>query len=496
MRIVTLILLLCSLLSPQALFAYTGSSSGLASNIDLLLERAISQNLIAGGVVVVGNREGIISSSARGQLSSLSDAPPINDRTVFDVASLTKVIATTPAIIKLLDDGLIKMSDPISRWFPEFSDAGKGEITVLHLMTHTSGLRDFMLSSDRSMQGAIERAAAQQSGNGPGTDFKYADINFILLGELVHRVSGKALDAFCQEQIYRPLGTRETLFLPPGDLASDVAPTSGTNGGVVQDQNARRLGGVAGHAGLFSSAYDLSRFARLMLGGGVIDGKRILSEQVVTQMTSSYLCNGGDVRRGLGWDIASPYSAPRGSFLSDSSFGHTGYSGSSIWIDPDQDLFVILLTRRVDYRHVKNFNQLRRDVSTIAAADFIVDYADAASLLEMNRIKAQVLHASTVPVKSSARVTRVAAGGGKATKQMTKVAARSNKVVGQRGKVVASSSKKWLKAKQAAQCAPKSDKQVAKAGARRRAGSISSKTKDKAGKTVPAQKKRRTLPKS
>jgi len=488
-RVIILLLMLCPLLAPSTGFALVGSSlPSAASNIDLLLERAMSENLIAGGVVVVGNREGILATASRGQVNSLPGAQLINDRTVFDVASLTKVIATTPAVIKLLEEGRINLTDPLSRWFPEFADTDKGQITVLHLMTHTSGLSDVSVNSEQSMQSVIRKVAAQNR-RGAGTSFDYADINFILLGEMVHRVSGETLDAFCQEQIYGPLGTRETQFLPPNDLLPEIAPTSGNRGGVVQDENARRLGGVAGHAGLFSSAYDLSRYARLMLGGGLIDGKRILSEQVVAQMTTPYLCNNGHVRRGLGWDMASPFSAPKGNYFSDSSFGHTGYSGSSIWIDPEQDLFVILLTRRTNYRNVKDFNQLRRDVSTYAAADFnsLGDDVDVAS----SQVRTHVVLASADAVKSSLRSTKVAVVS-------TKLAARGSKVAARGTTNVARSSQKWLKDKRAAQCGTKSksDKQIAKAGVRHRVSRAAKVAKSESGKFHQGSRKRRALPKS
>jgi CubicO group peptidase (beta-lactamase class C family) len=327
----------------------------------------MSRNMIAGGVVVVGNRDGILYSACRGQISSEPGAPPIDERTVFDIASLTKVVATAPAVMKLLDDGLIRLSDPLSRWFPEFARKAQGEISILNLLTHTSGLTDFDLSRHQSMRMAVKRAAAQRrqwTGR-----FDYADINFILLGELVRRASGQPLDVYCRRRIYTPLGASDTTFLPPQSSTAGIAPTAGFRSGVVGDPNARRLGGVAGHAGVFSSAYDLSRFARLILGGGIIDDKRILSEQAVAQMTTSYLCNSGQVRRGLGWDINSPFSSPKGRFFSETSFGHTGYSGSSIWIDPQHDRFVILLTRRVNYSYPHGFSQLRNDVSTIASAN-------------------------------------------------------------------------------------------------------------------------------
>ena len=398
-----------------------------SSTIDRLLERAIAQNLIEGGVAVVGNRNGILSSTARGRLTSAAGSPLINDRTMFDLASLTKVIATAPAVMKLLDQGRIALSDPLSRWFPEFAEPGREEITVLNLLTHTSGLDDVGVSAEQPMQSAIRKAAAEKYRSRPGTHFHYADINFILLGELVRRVSGEPLNAFCQEQIYGPLGTSETMFLPPRNLAGMIAPTDGASCGIVQDPNARRLGGVAGHAGLFSSAYDLSRFARMILGGGVLDDRRILSEQIVTQMTSPYVSNNGAVMRGLGWDMNSPFSAPKGSFFSQASFGHTGYSGSSIWIDPQQDLFVILLTNRVNYRDVHTFNQLRRDVSTVAAADFRMPGDDPApaSPVALARINTELLREVTRAVQSAAPRLKLASFGGRRWQHLSRAQRRA-----------------------------------------------------------------------
>lgn len=340
------------------------------ATIDLLLERAISSHLIAGGVVAIGNHNGILFTTARGRLNGNPDAPPLNEMTVFDLASLTKVIATAPAVMKLLDEDRISLLDPLSRWFPEFKDSGGEDITVLNLLTHTSGLADVELRPGQAMKEAIMNAAAQKNRPRPGSSFNYADINFILLGELVHRVSGKSLDTYCHDEIFAPLGARVTGFLPPHSLADSIAPTLGFSGGTVQDVTARRLGSVAGHAGLFSSASDLALYARMILGGGAVDGKQILSERVVNQMTAPYFSNHGAVVRCLGWDRDSRFSAPKGSFFSDTSFGHTGYSGSSIWIDPKQDLFVILLTNRINYRNTHVFNQFRRDVSTVASAVF------------------------------------------------------------------------------------------------------------------------------
>jgi CubicO group peptidase (beta-lactamase class C family) len=341
-----------------------------SATIDDLLERAISSSLIAGGVVVVGNHDGILYTTARGRLNDSPVAPLLNEQTIFDIASLTKVIATAPAIMKLLDEGRITLLDPLTRWFPEFIGTGRENITILNLLTHTSGLDDVELSATDAMKSAIRKTAEQKCHYRPGRHFHYADINFILLGELVQRVSGTTLDRFCRDQLYGPLAAHDTMFLPPIELAATIAPTGRTNSGIVQDPNSRRLDGVAGHAGLFSSAADLARFARMILGGGAIDGLRILSEQVVSRMTTPYYCSEGTVIRGLGWDMDSPFSSPKGSLFSKGSFGHTGYSGSSIWIDPRQDLFVILLTTRLNYRDTGIFNRLRRDISTVAATDF------------------------------------------------------------------------------------------------------------------------------
>jgi CubicO group peptidase (beta-lactamase class C family) len=391
MRLNAVVICLCSLFSPSLLLAsYQPPFSDNAFTADLILEQAISRGLIAGGIVVVGNRNGILYSASRGQVSSQPGATPLDDRTIFDLASLTKVVATAPAVMMLLEEGTLNLSDPLSRWFPEFPRTRQREITVLNLLTHTSGLSDFEVGRRQSMQSVVKKAARQRFFQLSGR-FNYADINFILLGELVRRATGQTLDEFCRRRIYGPLGLSETAFRPAEGLAAIIAPTAGFRSGVVGDSNARRLGGVAGHAGLFSSAYDLSRYARLMLGGGLVDNKRIFSEQVIAQMTTPYQCNHSQTRRGLGWDMDSPFSAPKGIFFSKASFGHTGYSGSSIWIDPRQDSFVILLTRRINYHDTHSFNELRSVVSMVASADL-----DMSSGLRSDRVMNATLAAALV----------------------------------------------------------------------------------------------------
>ena len=369
------LLIACILLHAMPLFASDELMDGArTATIEFLMENAIARGLIAGSVIVIGNREGILYSAARGRLTPAADSPPLTERTIFDIASLTKVFATTPAIMKLLDEGRITLTDPLTRWFPEFEGTDREDVTILNLLTHTSGFNDVSFGTDEPLKTAIRKIATQKTWRAPGNRFHYADINFILLGELVRRVSGLTLDRFCHDQLYAPLGMNDTLFLPPRELAPRIAPTLGWRNellsGSVQDENSRLLGGVAGHAGLFSSAADLALFARMVLNGGELDGRHILPERVVTQMTAPYFFSNGNVVRGLGWDIRSPYSAPRGSFFSEMSFGHTGYSGSSVWIDPQRDLFVILLTTRLDYRDKRQFNRLRSDISTLAVAVF------------------------------------------------------------------------------------------------------------------------------
>ncbi|MFZ3207334.1 MAG: serine hydrolase domain-containing protein [Geobacteraceae bacterium] len=343
-------------------------------DVDFLMEQAMTGGLIAGGVVLIGNSNGIIFEQAYGQTSLVSGAKPITLDTVFDLASLTKVVATTPAILKLAEQGKLSLLDPVTRWFPEFADKGKDDLLVLNLLTHTSGLDDFPLSSAAPLQSAIDGAAGQHLKGKIGSRFRYADINFILLGEMVRRVSGQGIDQYAERQFFSPLGMMETRFNPDNQFALRCSATIGANKtlltGHVQDYPARQLGGIAGHAGLFGTAHDLARFCRMILGEGLFAGRRVLSPRAVRQMTAPYFFRSGKVVRGLGWDIASPYSSPRGTGFSEGSFGHTGYSGMSIWIDPATDAFVVLLTARLEYRQIKEFSRFRGNLSTLAARMF------------------------------------------------------------------------------------------------------------------------------
>jgi CubicO group peptidase (beta-lactamase class C family) len=345
-----------------------------AVRIDQLMENAIRKGLISGGVVLVGGGRGTHFTKGYGRVTPAAESRAMTADTIFDLASLTKVIATAPAILKLAEEGKLSLVDPVKKWFPEFDGKGKDDLLLLHLLTHTSGLNDFSLDSGSPMQSAIQGAAAQKPTGELGSRFHYADINFILLAEAVRRASGTPLDEYAASRLYIPLGMKDTSFRPAAGKMGRIAATSGEEArqlcGEPQDYLCRQLGGVAGHAGLFSTVDDLALFCRMLLGGGQFDGRRVMDQRTVNQMTAPYFSRGGKVIRGLGWDIASPFSSPRGKFFSRGSFGHTGYSGSSVWIDPDADLYVILLTTRIEYRKKGEFNQLRSELSTLAVEAF------------------------------------------------------------------------------------------------------------------------------
>lgn len=342
--------------------------------IDQLLAGAIQKGIISGGVVLIGGANKTHFATGYGRVTAAAESRPMTVDTIFDLASLTKVIATTPAILKLAEEGKLSLVDPVKKWFPEFEGKGKDELLLLHLLTHTSALNDFSLDSATPMQSAILGAATQKPNGELGSRFHYADINFILLAETVRRASGLPLDEYAAKKFYEPLGMKDTAFRPAVAKKGRIAATSGDEPqqfcGEPQDYLCRQLGGVAGHAGLFSTADDLALFCRMVLGGGQLEGKRVMEQRTISQMTAPYFSRGGKVIRGLGWDIVSPFSSPRGSFFSRVSFGHTGYSGTSLWVDPDADLYVILLATRIEYRKKGEFNQLRSALSTLAVEAF------------------------------------------------------------------------------------------------------------------------------
>lgn len=277
----------------------------------------------------------------------------MSEDTIFDAASLTKVMAATPAIMKLIEQGKVELDAPVSRYLPEFAAHGKEAVTVRHLLTHTSGLPPGLPPNPpwSGRDEALTLAEESHLAEAPGSAFRYSDINFILLGEIVRKVSGRGLNEFCADEIYRPLSMKDTGFLPVESLRLRIAPTERAEDGtflrgIVHDPTARRMGGVAGHAGLFTTASDVAKFARMMLGRGTADGIRIFESSTVNLMTTVQTPPGVNDRRGLGWDIDSPYAGPRGERFLIGSYGHTGWTGGALWIDPFSGTFMIFLTNR------------------------------------------------------------------------------------------------------------------------------------------------------
>ena len=352
-----------------------------------IIERAIAEKKLPGAVVLVGRGDRVVYEKAVGNRAVEPAAEPMTADTIFDLASLTKVVATTTSVMKLVEDGRIRLSDRVSDYVPGFERYGKANITVRHLMTHTSGLRpdldlaDEWTGYDKAIELAIEEVPAAAAGE----RFVYSDINYVLLGDIVKRVSGLPLDQFAKKTIFDPLGMKDTQFLPPAGLRGRIAPTEKCTRygwpcegpdlqmlrGVVHDPTARRMGGVAGHAGLFSTAQDLAIFCRMLLDGGAYRGTRILAPLTVAKMTSAASAPGDPNVRGLGWDIDSSFSSNRGELLPIGSFGHTGFTGTSIWIDPLTREFVVFLSNRVHPDGKGDVTPLRARIATIAAAAIV-----------------------------------------------------------------------------------------------------------------------------
>jgi len=321
--------------------------------IAAFVQGEIQAGRIPGAVVLVGNRTQTLYREAFGQ-RALTPAPlPMVAETRFDIASLTKVVATTTAVMQLIEQNKLRLDTPIATFWPAFAKNGKSTITVRHLLTHYSGLQaDLDLRSRWSgYRTALRMIAAEKPIASPGKNYLYSDINFEILGELVRRVSGKTIDIYCTEKIFQPLGMTHTGFTPKSVTASDIAPTEFRQGkwlvGEVHDPTAYRMGGVSGHAGLFSNADDLAIFARMLLNGGSVAGVQILTPQSVQAMTQPQSPVGKTRLRGLGWDIAAPFAANRDQLLPVGSYGHTGFTGTLLWIDPVSQIYVIVLTNRV-----------------------------------------------------------------------------------------------------------------------------------------------------
>ena len=364
----------CAALAAGALSAQTFAG---AAAVDQVINQAIEQGKMPGAVLLVGHEGQVIYRKAYGKRALVPQPEAMTLDTVFDCASLTKVVATTSSLMKLFEEGRFRLNDKITDYIPEFQ-GGKSDITLRELFTHFSGLQpDVPLATPwTGYDTGIKLACTFKPGGPAATRYVYSDINFILLGELVHRLSGKMVSQYARENIFLPLGMKESMFQPPASLVPRIAPTERwpvKTGpplrGVVHDPTARNMGGVAGHAGLFSTADDLSRFAQMMLNGGEIDGVRLFGPLTVDKFIEPQTPPDQPILRGLGWDVDSPNSANRGELFPIGSFGHTGFTGTSMWIDPLTKTYVILLANSVHPDLRPAITPIRAEVATIVAAN-------------------------------------------------------------------------------------------------------------------------------
>ena len=369
---------------PEAKPEAMGFDPSRLARVDDAIAQAVGEEKVPGAVVVVGRRGKVVLARAFGRRSVGPTDEPMTRDTVFDMASLTKPVATATSVMVLLERGKFRLNDRVVAYLPELKGNGKDSITIEQLLRHRSGLvpDDPIADYAEGPEVAWRKIGELAPEATPGEQFRYSDVGFLVLGRLVEKVSGQSLDEFARATIFDPLGMVDTGFRPVGappdkpTPAGRIAPTEREGSrmlrGVVHDPRSRALGGVAGHAGLFGTADDLAIFAQMLLDGGQgLDGKRVLSPLTVRAMTDPGSTPEGQ-RRGLGWDVETSYSGPRGSLFGPTSFGHTGFTGTSLWVDPETETFVILLTSRL-HPDGKGGSPtaLRAEVATLVASSIV-----------------------------------------------------------------------------------------------------------------------------
>lgn len=357
---------------PQAAPEAAGMSSTHLEMINAAVAEALEDGQMAGCVVLIGRNGKVVFERAYGHRQVEPEPVPMTVDTVFDMASLTKPIATATSIMALVERGKIRLRNDVEDYVPDFGQNGKGDITIFHLLTHQGGLipDNALKDYDDGPETAMKRIYTLDLRAEPGERFIYTDVGFIMLADVIRHVTGQNVHEFSQANVFQPLGMTETGYLPREELQQRAAVTEKRNGewmrGEVHDPRAYRLGGIAGHAGLFSTARDLAVYAQMMLNGGEYAGVRILGPRTVAQMTRAFPVSSGE--RALGWDVRTGYSSNRGEFLSPRAFGHGGFTGTSLWIDPELDLFVIFLSNRLHPDGRGSVNSLAGTIGTIAAA--------------------------------------------------------------------------------------------------------------------------------
>ena len=352
----------------------------LAAAIDAALQRAVERNALPGGVALVRLKGMPLLLQAYGlsrkyeAVGKLSSDPiPAGPYTFYDLASITKLFTTT-CVMRLVEQGRLALDEPTARWMPEFAAGGKEQVTLRHLLTHTSGLPDYLelWKLEQTVDARMQRVLTTPLLNPPGRVFRYSDLGLISIGHLVERVTGSSLDVAVRDLVTEPLGLHDTMYRPPAGLKPRIAPTEdeedagrGLVWGEVHDENAWSLGGVAGHAGLFGTAADLGRFAQLYLDAGEVEGRRLLQAETVAEMTRNQI--GAVGSRGLGWELDAAFYM--GHLASARTYGHTGFTGTSLVIDSRRDLIVVLLTNRVHpTRDGPSINAARQAVANAALA--------------------------------------------------------------------------------------------------------------------------------
>jgi CubicO group peptidase (beta-lactamase class C family) len=346
------------------------------ASVEQAVASGIHDGVFPGAVVVIGTRDSILLARGYGHLTWSASSPvPDPDSTLYDLASLTKVVATTPSIMLLVEKGMVQLDRPVQYYLPEFAGAGKEGVAVWNLLAHNSGLRSFLRLDTLARDSATARRIVMSEPLSwkPGTRVEYSDLNAMLLGWIVERVSRVPLDRFAAANVFAPLDMQETMFLPPRLVYRRTAPTNLWHGtsiaGAVNDQNAARLGGVSGHAGLFSTGSDVARYAQLYLRGGMTgDGKRLFLPKTIELFTQRTAGN-----RALGWESRDTTKADNsGKAMSSAAFGHTGFTGTSVWIDPRRGVFAVVLTNRVYSTRAKKpftrIKQIRGQVADAAVA--------------------------------------------------------------------------------------------------------------------------------
>ena len=340
------------------------------------LQREVELNHIPGAVIHVSHKGNVVMQEAVGNRAVFPEKAPMQLDTVFDLASLTKVVATLPALLKLMDDGEIRLDDRVSFFLPEFGQQGKEELTIRHLLTHTSGLPSHIeyFKENLNTEQILNRIYNQELVYPTGEKVVYSDLGLITLYKIVETVTGEKFTEFVGREIFAPLEMHETGF-NPGFEQERYAVTEFSEtlqvykSGIVHDENTESMGGISGHAGLFSTVSDLAKFTQMIENNGVYNGKRILSEVALHLSRKNY--TGFDMEhRGLGWILKSPTYSSCGDYFSESSYGHTGFTGTSIWFDPEVDLHVILLTNRVHFGRKPPILRLRPRLHNIIRSNF------------------------------------------------------------------------------------------------------------------------------